>query len=123
MSANETIRNRIKRRVRLCVGVGLLSWLSFFLVPIIGDGKPQPPLMLLGLALLAGALIALQFAIKCPRCSQRLGQEIGMRVGVSIWKKPPNFCPYCGVSLDQPCSRTQSQDTLLSANPSQNPIK
>ena len=46
----------------------------------------------------------------------RLGQ-IGMQVGIGILKPKVNFCPYCGVSLDQPLPAAQSAAQSL------NPIK
>lgn len=116
---NETIRDRIKRRVRWCMGVALGGWLVFPLATAstAAAGKPRPELMVLGFLLFGGAILALQWLVKCPRCSQRMGQEIGMRIGLSVFRKPPNFCPYCGVSLDEPVTQAKVE------MPSQNPIK
>jgi DNA-directed RNA polymerase subunit RPC12/RpoP len=114
---NETIRDRIKRRVRWCIAIALSGWLIFPLAAASSGGKPRPELILLGFVFFGGAILALQWAVKCPRCSARMGQEIGMRVGLSVFRKPPNFCPYCGVNLDQPVAQAQG------AVPSQNPIK
>lgn len=115
---NETIRDRIKRRVRWCMAVAVLGWLIFPLTAATnGDGKPLPIFIILGAGLVVAAILALQWAIKCPRCSRTLGQDIGMRIGLAVFREPPNFCPYCGVSLDEPCSPAASQLRDQTLNP------
>lgn len=118
---SETIRARIKRRVRWCAAVAVAGWVIIFATAATHtSGTPPSPLIAVGFALFGGAALASQWAIRCPRCSARLGQEIGMRVGLSLFGKKPNFCPYCGVSLDAPCSPSVVQQTPAQ---SQNPIK
>jgi hypothetical protein len=103
---NETIRDVLKRRVRWCVAVGAAGLVVFIAAPLTAislHGQPNPALVVLGWGLFAAALVSLQwFAAKCPKCSQRMGQEIAMRVALAIRRKPPNYCPYCGVSFDEP---------------------
>jgi hypothetical protein len=118
---NETIREVLKRRVRWCLGAGAAGfavWLSVPMTAIAHRGEPNPILMFVGFALFAGGVVCLQwFAARCPRCSQRMGQEIAMRLGIALFRKAPNYCPYCGVSFDEPMS--------AAAQPaqSQNPLK
>lgn len=116
----DTIRDRIKRRVRWCAAIGIGGWLILPLGAATSGGRLPPPLFVLGFVLFLGAMLALQYAIKCPRCSTKIGQEIGMRVGLSLWGKQPNFCPYCGVSFDEACSPTAGQ---LPPGHDQSPIK
>jgi hypothetical protein len=118
---HETIRSRIKRRVRWCTAVGISGWVVIVLTTSMHvDGKPPSPLIAVGFLIFFGAVVAIQWAIRCPRCSARLGQEMGMRIGLSLFgKKQPNFCPYCGVSLDEPCS----PDTGRTPAQTQDPIK
>jgi hypothetical protein len=121
---NETIRDVLKRRVRWCVAIGAAGLVVFITVPLtaVGQhGQPNAALVVLGWGLFAAAMVSLQwFAAKCPKCSQRMGQEIAMRVALSIRGKPPNYCPYCGVSFDELLPNTRG--SIESQNPL-NPIK
>lgn len=121
---NETIRDVLKRRVRWCVAVGAAGLVVFVAAPLTGmsqRAQPNPALVVLGWGLFAAALVSLQwFAAKCPKCSQRMGQEIAMRVALAIRRKPPNYCPYCGVSFDEPLPNTKGP--VESQNPI-NPIQ
>jgi hypothetical protein len=122
---NETIRDVLKRRVRWCAAIAGIGFVGFIAVPMtaIGQQHSGPPMALAVVAwfLFAGALVGLQwFAAKCPKCSRRMGQEIAMRVGLAIRGKPPNYCPYCGVSFDEPLPNARG--SVESQNPL-NPIK
>jgi DNA-directed RNA polymerase subunit RPC12/RpoP len=103
---NDSIRDYLKRRVRLTMAIGLGGWLLVAVAMGSTHGKePPPPLLIAGFVMFGGAILILQW-IRCPRCSARLGQCITMGLGFNLSilgrKKSPNFCPYCGVSLDQP---------------------
>jgi hypothetical protein len=103
----QTIRDYLKRRVRWIFGVGALGWLMFPLSQLADSdesGKKIGGLLpILGLLIFMGAILALNWAIKCPRCRANLGRTIAMPLGLS-WGSGPkiNFCPYCGVNLDEP---------------------
>jgi hypothetical protein len=103
---NETICSYIKSRVRWFVAVGALGWLTFplsqFVSRYTGD-KVGAGLPVLGMVIFLGAILAFNWLIKCPRCRAKLSRTIAMTVGLS-WGSGPkvNFCPYCGVSLDEP---------------------
>ena len=80
------------------------------------DGLPRAAVPLVGFALFGGAILALQTVVKCPKCKARLGQTIAMPLALSIRSGPKvNFCPFCGVSLDEPVP--QAQSPLESQNP------
>jgi hypothetical protein len=101
---NQTIRDYIKGRVRWLFAVGVLGWLTFPLSQFAGRSQPVgAALPALGMLVFVGAILALNWAVKCPRCRANLGRTIAMTVGLS-WGSGPkvNFCPYCGVSLDEP---------------------
>jgi hypothetical protein len=102
----ETIRANIKRQVRRLAVLGLCGWLLIPLSAWMGDGTPHGPLLLVGFLLFFGAILFLQW-VMCPKCSGKIGQNIGMAVAFSgFWfsaGRKPNYCPYCGVSLDTPC--------------------
>jgi hypothetical protein len=51
-----------------------------------------------------GAILALNYLVKCPKCANNLGRTIALPVGLSLGTgRKIKFCPYCGVSLDEPC--------------------
>jgi hypothetical protein len=94
---NETIRAYIKRRVRWCLAIGIGGWVV--IATSIGARVDNPMVSILGFLTFGGAILAMQW-IKCPRCSVRLGQ-IAVTLAVPGLKPQPNFCPYCGVALDE----------------------
>jgi hypothetical protein len=110
---NETIRAYIKRRVRWCMAIGIGGWAV--IATSIGTRIDNPIVSILGFLMFGGAILALQW-IKCPRCSVRLGQ-IAMTLGVPGLKPQPNFCPYCGVSLDEPRAKHTPADQQAPFNP------
>ena len=97
---NETIRDRIKRQVRTSVAVSALAagaWLILF-------AAFQPRFMPVAFVLVGLAMLPDQYALKCPRCLQRIARETGMRVAYSLYEKSRVCCSHCGVSFDEPCS-------------------
>jgi hypothetical protein len=98
-----TIRNFVRRRVWSLAAVAFGGWLliatSGILSGVTAKGHPPPVLVICGFVVFGGAILLLQFWVTCPKCSRRLGQTIAMPVAFG-GKKAPNFCPYCGVSLD-----------------------
>jgi hypothetical protein len=104
---NESIRAYLKRRVRWIFAVGVLGWLTFPLTAVVRHGEPgnkiDAALPVLGAVVFMGAILAFNWAIRCPRCRANLGRTIAMPLGLS-WGSGPkiNFCPYCGVNLDEP---------------------
>jgi hypothetical protein len=118
---NQTIRDYIKSRVRWLFAFGALGWLTFplsqFLPRYAGD-KVGASLPVLGMLMFLGAIIALNWAIKCPRCRANLSRTIAMTVGLS-WGSGPkvNFCPYCAVNLDEPRVRESAPGQQAPFNP------
>lgn len=102
---NESIRDYLKRRVRLTMMIGMAGWLLIFVTMLSTHGAAPPPLLIAGFFMFGGAILFLQW-IRCPRCSTKLGQCITRGLGLNLnlfgRKASPNFCPYCGVHLDQP---------------------
>ncbi len=64
----------------------------------------------------AGGLLSVVW-IKCPRCSVRVGQSIANSLVVPFFKPVPNYCPYCGVSLDEPRTKPVSDALQRPFNP------
>jgi hypothetical protein len=99
----ETIREYIKRRMRRAFLFAVIGWASMPLTALIAGGKQLPWQMaiipIVGMALFfSGIFVSLR--LRCPRCQSRLGQ-IAWPIAVPVLKPIPNYCPYCGVSLDE----------------------
>jgi hypothetical protein len=103
---HDTIRQYIRRRVWWCAGIAVIGWLMFPMGAVLArnlpDNAPRAAIPIVGFVLFGGAILALQRVVKCPKCKSRLGQTIAMPLAFS-WGSGPkiNFCPYCGVSLDE----------------------
>jgi hypothetical protein len=67
------------------------------------DGAVRIALPVVGFVMFGGAILALQWAVKCPKCLAKLGRTVAMPIAFS-WGSGPriNYCPYCGVQLDEP---------------------
>lgn len=102
-----TIREYIKRRVRLAMGIGIGSWVLLAIVgPLGAGGYPLvqsllPLFAIIGATGFGGAIISIMF-IRCPKCRASLGQTVAMPTAIRLSGRQINFCPYCGVSLDEP---------------------
>src|SRR5579862_1203729 len=107
MDAPRTIRDHIRRRVRVLSTVSVGAWLLFPLSAAISRGHDPPLMAIIAAVLFASAFLYLQLAVRCPKCVRRLGQTIAMPVAFA-GKSAPNFCPYCGVSLDEPAQSSAS---------------
>jgi hypothetical protein len=42
------------------------------------------------------------FLLRCPRCKANLSSLIGYFGPLAFMAKPVNYCPFCGVSVDEP---------------------
>jgi hypothetical protein len=97
---DKTIRSVIRRRVWTAAAAAFGGW---FILAISGVLKERPsanPLSILGFILFMGAILFLNFFVKCPKCVRRIGHTIAMPVAFG-GKGAPNFCPFCGVNLDE----------------------
>lgn len=95
---SRSIRQRLGARARLLLLVIVLDWLLFVACVFV---RSIPGAVMVGAFLaVMTATLALLFALRCPRCRQRLPQ-VGL---AEIWAPPqavkPAQCPRCGVSLD-----------------------
>jgi hypothetical protein len=99
---NQSIRDYIKRRVRWFAAVAVLGWLMVFLGGLFLRGQPMEKLLpLIGFLVFVGSMLGVQWFARCPRCSARL-RQLAFTIGFPVLSQRPNFCPYCGVSLDEP---------------------
>lgn len=112
---NETIRSYLKRRTRWSYGVAFGSWLLFPLATLSGESA-RAWVGVAGLVGFGAGILAVN-RIKCPRCAVRLGQSIAGTLAVPGLKPQPNFCPYCGVSLDEPRTKPVTDAVHQPFNP------
>ena len=99
-----TIRDYIKRRARWGFGIAIAAWLVVAISGNMGFRFPGARFVAIGGAFgFMGAILSFLF-IRCPKCRARLGQTIAMPTALrfSRWSPQVNYCPYCGVSLDEP---------------------
>lgn len=89
-----TIRSQLRRR-------RLLLWGALALWGIVGllYARSSTWATWVWVATGVGLLVA-QFWIQCTRCKSHIPSVMG--VGLSKWANPINYCPFCGVSLDEP---------------------
>jgi hypothetical protein len=117
---NQTIRAYLKGRIRWCLALAVGGWVLIALGGGLAEhlpaGVPRPAIPLAGFVVFFGAIVAMQRSIKCPKCKAKLGQTIAMPLAFS-WGSGPqvNFCPFCGVNLDEP--RPGNSDPIASQNP------
>jgi hypothetical protein len=98
----DTIRDYIKRRVQWGFGIAFASWL--FLAITASFSGPRPGFLpFFGILGFMGAIVSFLF-IRCPKCGARLGQTIAIQTGMRLtrWSPKVKYCPFCGVSLDEP---------------------
>jgi hypothetical protein len=68
---------------------------------IVSENKSLFFIPLLAFAGFAGAILFLQFGIRCPQCRNPIGQLTMLsKGGYFRISKNVGFCPYCGISLD-----------------------
>ena len=99
-----TIREFMGRKRKRFVYLGIASWLGALIALFLSVSAGR--FVWLFLPFFAGfgiAILGTMFLLKCPRCGGSLGRGNvpfqGTGVGI---RRPINFCPYCGVSLDEP---------------------
>lgn len=100
----KTFRAVLKLRARIAIGLAIGGWITIMAAGIYsGTHKrtPPSPLAFIGFVVFFLAIIVVNWWLRCPKCRRKVGQNIGLQVGIG-GKKAPNFCPYCGVHLDDP---------------------
>jgi hypothetical protein len=102
-----TIRDYIQRRGKMARYVGF----AYIVVLMIAAFTLFPALMsdngTLWMVVAMLPLVAVYYVIgqltKCPRCQTSL-YLMAMQTANPFGGEIPNFCPHCGVSLDEPMS-------------------
>jgi hypothetical protein len=108
MIERQTIRQFLAARKRKLFVVLIVCWLGAFGSMGMGvDKLLPPPWFAIALVTLGGGAVAaifgIWFFIRCPRCKGVLGtNNAPLLRDWLMFGRRINFCPYCGVSLDEP---------------------
>ena len=119
---NETMRSYIRKRVFWALGVSVGGLLLVMLTGVIATSSNTGATIALGFLIVLAAALATRF-IKCPKCSTRLGQQVAMHIALPAGRARFNFCPYCGVSLDEAPPNAHITQTAAQTHNPLNPIK
>ena len=102
-----TIRQFLTRRMAICFSIGLLAWLGGASSFSISTSQPDPPWFYAIFVVVFGGALLSFYRLRCPRCRTSLGTSILRMIGTSGGLgRRIDFCPYCGVSLDEPYDKT-----------------
>jgi len=97
-----TIREALLRKKRWGTVPFGVAWLLALLIISQAANKSLPLVIILPVVVVIAAVIYLSFFIRCPRCRGNIG-ILNVSVSKTVRLLPPiSFCPYCGVSLDEP---------------------
>ena len=104
------------------LGVSVGGLLLVMLTGVIATSSNTGATIALGFLIVLAAALATRF-IKCPKCSTRLGQQVAMHIALPAGRARFNFCPYCGVSLDEAPPNAHITQTAAQTHNPLNPIK
>ena len=94
-----TIRSYIARKVALGFGAAFIGFLFAVAVMLFNEGENSPFFVLAFIPFIA-AILFINFGVRCPRCKGNLAMTPAAYPNFSR-KHRFNFCPYCGVSVDE----------------------
>lgn len=97
-----TISDAIKAKLRKATIIGFLFWLAFAASIFAQKDGGMFFVSLIPFAGFGGTILYILFFIKCPRCSAPLGQVAMSSRTPFSGKTKLNFCPNCGVNLNEP---------------------
>lgn len=95
-----TIREQIKKRVRFCFLLALLSWALMAAIMLFTSGQ-YLLCALIGFAGMMGPIIYLTMFVRCPKCRLPLGQTSASLDLNPVAKHQLNYCPNCGLDLTE----------------------
>ena len=94
-----TIRAYIRRRVILGYGLALVGFALAVAFHLFSEGYSSPLFAIAFIPFIA-AIFFINFGVRCPRCEGNLAMTPAAYPTFSR-KHRFNFCPYCGVSVDE----------------------
>ena len=100
-----TIREVLARRRRNFLLLAFAAWLGCAGALALSESTAAPPWLFAVAIVGFGAALFGVASIRCPRCRGALGMVNAPFKGKTEgMARRIDFCPYCGVSLDQPYS-------------------
>jgi len=97
-----TIREILAARRMKLIITGVAAWLGFALAGFWSQQHGPPWLAIPFFAMFGAAILLNYFWLRCPRCRGSIGSVNATLTGRGGWLRPRiNFCPYCGVSVDE----------------------
>ena len=94
-----TIRDTLKKKLKIAIVAGLVGWLIFAGGAILLENQ-YPAIFIVGFILFGGAIIYAFYFVRCPKCNAPIGQIFSMPGYSFLSKHKVNFCPSCGVEMD-----------------------
>jgi hypothetical protein len=101
-----TIRVFLTSRFRKLMFFGILAWICAAGLTLSEASRLVPAwITTIPIFCFAAVVLLVLFWIRCPRCGGRMGQLAGfLNAKERFFQRRINFCPYCGVNFDEPCS-------------------
>jgi hypothetical protein len=102
-----TIRDFLAARRRKLMILAFVSWVGFALTGVVFAAQYQTLwLTFLFFAMFGAAVMLHMFWLRCPRCAGPVGMtNLRFTGGTGVLTRRMDFCPYCGVSLDESCEK------------------
>jgi hypothetical protein len=96
-----TISELIHGKLRKAKIIGFLFWLAFAATIFMPGEGNMFFVSFIPFAGFGGTILYAMYSVKCPRCSASLG-HVSMSLRSPFSRKVKlNYCPNCGVSLDE----------------------
>ena len=87
-----TIKEKFRKKYRLVAGLALV-FIFIFAIPFFVDGSIFRIIQNIAFAGAGVCVTYLMYAIKCPKCREKVGLLTSMN-------SAPNFCPKCGLDFN-----------------------
>lgn len=101
-----TIRTFLASRFRKLMLTGILAWLGCAAAGFAASaGLVAEWFVFIPFTGFFLVVLLMLLWVRCPRCGGPLGYIAGfLNAKNRFYQRRANFCPYCGVNLDDPCS-------------------
>lgn len=104
-----TIRSYLAKRKKHFGYWSIASFAILVVAAVAGDALDSPPLFALAIAAFisyALSVVFYRYRVRCPRCSDNIGRHTSyFGVRRTLFFDTVNYCPFCGVHLDEPVAR------------------
>jgi hypothetical protein len=98
-----TIKQNITKKLFLCLGIAITAMIILGFTGALHVGEILSPIRVICLIIILGAILYGNLGIRCPKCKGNLGVTVVPALFSFSSKHKVNFCPFCGVSLNEEC--------------------